>query len=976
MFTELNLKTKLILTFLLIGILSISITGGLCYLNSRNTLEDVYSDKLTSIRESKKQQIEAYFSQIRNQVKTLSCSHMIIDAMNQFKTAFCDIKKDNEITDSKISQYRSDLRDYYDEYLVKLNVKDKIGIEQYFPENDETIILQYHYLSKNRNPRGSKGNLEMAADGSQYGKIHSKYHPVIRDYQKNFGYYDVLLIDAQTGHIVYSVFKETDFATNLLTGPYKDTNLARVFKEAQNAHDNEFSRLIDFEPYGPSYNNPASFIASPIYDGDRKIGILVFQVPISEIDSVMTGDYNWKNEGLGESGETYIVGPDKRMRNDSRFLIEDPDRYFELLEEAGTDNEVIDLIKLHSTTIMLQEIHTAAVEDALRGNTNTSVIDDYRDISVLSSYTPLNIEDVNWVILSEIDREEAFSSLRVIVNRIFLITVAISVLITIIAFSVSEDIAQPILMLVKNTKDIARGDFSKRVVITRRDEIGHLASSFNDMALNLEESRKQLQESEEHKKQLLNSLKDGIYQCEPQVEGAFTWVNQACAEMFGYKSTQEMIGLKVKDIYVDPGDRRRLVEKLEKDGFLKDIPTSFIKRNGECFPAERSSNIIKDVKGEPILIEGIIRDVTERKKIEDRLRKLSLAVEQSPATVIITDTDGKIEYVNSKFTQLTGYSVDESIGKKPSFLKSGRQSTEIYRELWETITSGGEWRGEFCNKKKNGEFYWEFASISPIKDDKGVVTSYIAVKEDITERKCIEEELRLSHKMSSIGRLSASVFHEILNPVNIISAHIQLLLMETAKGSKTEEDLKSIQSEIDRIVNITDNLLKFSAKKDSETERTEINDILESTLSLIKPELNLKSIKSITKFEKNLPEVMVHGSEIREAFLKFITNSIEAMPEGGTLTVKTRSRCQSANLAGITEGDCVEISFSDTGCGITKENIDRIYEPFFSTKKENKGVGLGLSAAYAIIEGYEGKISVETEEGKGTTFIIDLPVKI
>ncbi len=597
--------------------------------------------------------------------------------------------------------------------------------------------------------------------------------------------------------------------------------------------------------------------------------------------------------------------------------------------------------------------------------------------------------------LHEYSRHNVLEEVKVINTHFYhnmLITISVFCVLTIAVIiyglSLTKNIINPIRQLIEHMNYVANGNFEIKLDIRANDEIRKLANSFNHMTLKLKESRKLLRESEEHKRELLNSLKDGIYQCEPHFGGVFTWVNHACAEMFGYKSTEEMIGIKVEDVYVDPGDRIKLVEKIENDEVIKDFPTVFKKKNGDFFHAERNSNMIKDENGKPVRIEGIIRDITERKKIEDQLRKLSSAVEQSPATVVITDTDGKIEYVNSKFTQLTGYSFEESIGENPSILKSGKQSPETYRELWETITTGNEWRGEFCNKKKNGELYWELASISPIKNDKGVITNFIAVKEDITRRKQIEEELRITHKMSSIGRLSASVFHEILNPVNIISAHTQLLLMGAAKGSKTMEDLKSIQSEIDRIVNITNNLLKFSMKEDTETETIEVNSILKSTLVLIMPLLNLKKIKSITTFDEDMPEVKAHGSELRDVFLKLITNSIEAMPEGGTLTVVTQiarsseleiQRAEGEDTELKTQysrlkGDSVRITFADTGCGIAKENVDKMFEPFFSTKKEIKGVGLGLSSSYAIIDGYGGRISVESEDGKGTTFIIDLPV--
>lgn len=233
----------------------------------------------------------------------------------------------------------------------------------------------------------------------------------------------------------------------------------------------------------------------------------------------------------------------------------------------------------------------------------------------------------------------------------------------------------------------------------------------------------------------------------------------------------------------------------------------------------------------------------------------------------------------------------------------------------------------------------------------------------------MEEELRISHKMASIGRLTASVFHEILNPVNIISSHIQLMLMEAKEGSKAENDLKSILEEIKRIVTITDGLMRFSRKEAHILEEIETNDLLEETLSFIGPESKSKNIKTIRKFEKELPKVMAHTDDLGQVFLSLITNAIDAMPEGGTLTICTQSIQVNGN-------SFVSIKFADTGCGIARKNIDKLFEPFFSTRKDSVvGVGLGLSTSYAIIEGYGGKICVESEEGKGATFTVNLPVK-
>ena len=240
-----------------------------------------------------------------------------------------------------------------------------------------------------------------------------------------------------------------------------------------------------------------------------------------------------------------------------------------------------------------------------------------------------------------------------------------------------------------------------------------------------------------------------------------------------------------------------------------------------------------------------------------------------------------------------------------------------------------------------------------------------------------------SHKMASLGQLTAGVVHEVLNPLNIISAHVQLLLAEAEKGSKTEEDLRSIREEIDRIVEITDGLLRFSRKEKSISGEVEINSLLEKIISIVEPEMKLSNIKFIRRFEEGLPKIAANSDELRQVFLNMITNAKGAMAEGGTLTVKTRrvrdrskkEKASPPRRAGELKGDFVKISFEDTGCGISKEKLNSVFDPFFTTKMEGKGTGLGLSISYGIIENHGGTISVESEVGKGTTFIINLPVK-
>ncbi len=428
--------TAKLLLFLLIGVLSVGITGWFAYRDAKHSLKESCFNQLTAIRETKKRQIESYFGQIRNQITTLSESQMTVDAMDQYRNAFFALETDDSNI-ARIEKYKSSLEEYYqEEFLPKLgaNTGSKGTIEQYWPEDEEesyhhAVLLQYNYIVSNPNPIGSKDELEKANDGSEYSLVHSKYHSLFRRYAERFGYYDIFLIDAETGNIVYSVSKEVDFATNLFSGPYKDTNFARVVKETIKSDEKNYVKLIDFELYNPSYAAPASFIASPIFDGDRKSGVLVFQLPINEINRVMTGDFNWKYEGLGESGETYIVGSDYKMRNDSRFIIEEPNEYLDLLSKLGVNTEVVKSIKTHSTSILFQDVRTESVQDAIKGNKDTDIIKDYRGIEVLSSYSPLDIKDVKWVILSEIDKDEVFSVVNKLRDKILVIIAIVSCLI-------------------------------------------------------------------------------------------------------------------------------------------------------------------------------------------------------------------------------------------------------------------------------------------------------------------------------------------------------------------------------------------------------------------------------------------------------------------------------------------------------------------------------------------------------------------
>ena len=228
----------------------------------------------------------------------------------------------------------------------------------------DSIALQHQYISANPNPLGEKDSLIAANDQSEYSALHAKYHPHIRDFLQKFEFYDIFLVDPDTGDIVYSVFKELDYSTSLIDGPYANTGIGEAFKKANASGEVSSVALTDFAPYTPSYEDPAAFIASPIYENGVKLGVLIFQMPIDRINNIMTYNQSWKDQGMGDSGETYLVGADTNMRSLGRFIVDDKQGYLDVLKSTGTDSSLVDLIALKDTTIGLQAVHSPGSEKA------------------------------------------------------------------------------------------------------------------------------------------------------------------------------------------------------------------------------------------------------------------------------------------------------------------------------------------------------------------------------------------------------------------------------------------------------------------------------------------------------------------------------------------------------------------------------------------------------------------------------------
>lgn len=369
-------------------------------------------------------------------------------------------------------------------------------------------------------------------------------------------------------------------------------------------------------------------------------------------------------------------------------------------------------------------------------------------------------------------------------------------------------------------------------------------------------------------------------------------------------------------------------------------------------------------------------EISDRKQAEEKLRKLSRAVEQSPAMTIITDPSGHIEYVNPRFTEVTGYTLREVAGKTSRVLKSGETPLETYQELWQTITAGREWWGELCNRKQDGTLYWASTSISPITNQEGTVTHFLGISEDITERKRIEDEARrhrneLAHfgRVSIMGEMATSLAHELNQPLTVISGCAQLALDKLRSGTDKLEELgdplEQAAAQAERANEIIRRVRNFIQKADREREAIEVNETVRDVFNLLRSDAREHGVAIKLDLPDDLPTVLADPIELQQVIVNLAHNGIEAMSENPSssrlLTIRT-----SRHRNGM-----VEIAVHNPGNAISSDHLQHMFDPFFTTKPG--GLGMGLSISRTIVEAHGGSLWAESTPGSGTVFRFTLP---
>ena len=731
-------------------------------------------------------------------------------------------------------------------------------------------------------------------------------------------------------------------------------------------------------------------------EGGEKLGVCGSSIDITEFVNDIVRSPEKGVETILFDGEGAIVGHRERnyVLGNSR------------VKQGGRKTTVFDLLGDPGEREALRRGMLGLAKGGAETPTLQCTVGGKRYLAALSY-----LAEIRWFNMVLVDTDQVVASrdfLPIVITTI----VSLLAVLVLIGLLLNQVVLAPVSRLAASARRLARGDFDVLLPVNSADEIGGLTRSFNEMALmvkdytenlehnvsertrqfaeindrlldaneELEERRHQaettleaLQASEEQLRLLLDSTAEAIYGTD--LEGNCTFCNRACLSMLGYGRPEELVG---RDMHWQvhrllPNEDCRILEACRRGEGIHLEGKELWRADGSSLPVEfwsypqyRNGRIVGTV--------ATFLDVSNRIEAQERLLKLSRAVENSPATVVITDSRGRIEYVNPKFTEVAGYTPEEAIGRNPRILGAGVQSPEFYRELWDTISSGREWRGEFCNRRKNGEIHWEHASISPIRDERGGITHYVAVKEDVTERKRVAEELQQAKDAADAANRFKSEFlanmsHEIRTPLNAIIGFSGLALERDRQGG-SDGYAGKINVAGKTLLGIVNDILDFSKIEAGKLELEETLFRMDEAIAGVVNVVQQKALEKGIALRLELPEELAGdylGDPLRlgQVVTNLAANAVKFTEEGEvTLRLAPGERREGR----------VSLTFSvrDTGIGLTPAALDRLFHPFTqadgSTTRRFGGTGLGLSISKQLVELMGGEIWGESEPGRGSTF--------
>ncbi len=465
-------------------------------------------------------------------------------------------------------------------------------------------------------------------------------------------------------------------------------------------------------------------------------------------------------------------------------------------------------------------------------------------------------------------------------------------------------------------------------------------------------------------------------------QGKITLCNDALLELTGWKR-EEVLHQNWFDLFIPAGVTERIMQPfslaaIANGEFPAHCENEIVTRQAERRLIVWNNTVLRDEDESILGLACIGQDVTERRRIEKSHARLATAVEQAAESILLTDLQGKILYVNPAFEKITGYSRAEVIGQTPRLLKSGKHDAEFYRRLWDTLGRGEIWEGHLINRRKDGALYDEAGTISPVRDMAGTIINYAAIRRDVTQDRQMARQTHATQKMEAFEQLAGDVAHDFNNILATLMIQTDLLEMIDALPDEVREGLRHIRADGQRAANLTRELLLFSRRERMLPSRLNASDIVVNATRMLK-----RGIRENIELQLRLAPVplWIHADPgmIEQVLMTLARNASDAMPQGGRLLIETTeehlNEKDAGSLANFPPGRYVCLRVSDTGKGIAEEVLPKIFEPFFTTKKagSGSGSGLGLAKVFGIIKQHHGCITVASEPGQGATFRIILP---
>ncbi len=478
------------------------IVGTIAYQTGRNSLRTSAIDRLIEIRESQTRTLSSQLDDLRSAMVTFTHGSTTQDALREFTAGF------DALTDAQVTpQMSKAITDYYGFFATETEKYSgtRLDVAALLPTSPAERYLQANYSAKLPTNEAAIAK-DDAGDGSAWSAANAKYQNFFREIVSGFGFEDVLLLDAR-GNVVYSVYKNVDLGTNILTGPYRGSKLREAYRQAMSSNEADRVSYTDFEFYQPSTMAPTAWMVAPLPPTGKPSGVLALQFPITKINAVMTFDRNWSEAGMGETGETILAGPDLLMRSDSRLFLEDPQRYRQMVIDAGTPPDIPDTAIRQGGTTLVQPVSAEAHREAQKGSRGTVIADDYLGQRTIQAYAPIGKKaGLRWSIVAKIDTREAFAREATFTRIVVLATTGIIFGVCLLAAILAQVFLRPIRRLEAGVQRISAGDYQVAIPVETRDEIGDLTAMFNEMSRSLSVKEDLLIEQRGQIRQLLHTV--------------------------------------------------------------------------------------------------------------------------------------------------------------------------------------------------------------------------------------------------------------------------------------------------------------------------------------------------------------------------------------------------------------------------------------------------------------------------------------